>query len=466
MSQDPGQRTEGELYSPLVWATGAMLATGGVCLAILMIAAVLGPFQFLTAAPAPPPARVGVWLPPFSDAETRQRVEAWRRALPSDRASVVSPSLGELREEGAAVLVLPDARRLTVHDVGALRAWLEEGGGAVLAGAVAVRDAGGGWRGFDAMREILAVERVDTLPARATRRVTPARRGPLSSVLDPDARLPLLPEPGAPALPEENSELRWSGDGPSRAGRAGGASLRRTVGRGRLAWLGFGPESAPRPDGDDWDALAAIVRAAVDWTTGQPSVEVLAWPGGRPLASSVVLTPDAAVASDAWEHGLADDVARAAETARWLELVIATGGLDDEAVAERRRRADEILAAADAWVVGSAARHEWVRGRGGVQASVSRVTPRRLRVEVTNRGAERVRGAALRLYVNRPFASVDVRPTALLQRSAEVRRARRGVDWAAGDDWVDLLLPELPARTHSAWVVDYRPLDQAPERGG
>jgi hypothetical protein len=78
-------------------------------------------------------------------------------------------------------------------------------------------------------------------------------------------------------------------------------------------------------------------------------------------------------------------------------------------------------------------------------------------VDVTNRGAERVTEVALRLHLNREVERVEARGTTLFQSLPLVRSPGPPApgDGAPGE-WVDLLLPELAARSDRAWVVDYR----------
>lgn len=462
---------EGRLYGPLVWVGSATLAASGVCLAILMISSVVGPFWFGVDEPAPPPPVVGLWLPPQPGPEAQRRVEAWRRTLPAEVAVVESVSLAELAEAGAGAVVLPDARALGPHDQAALTAWLARGGGAVLTGAVAVRAPDGAWLGWDRMLSLLAVRAVVPLEASASTRLAPARRGPISAALPPGSSLPLLPESGAPALADGSAELRWESAPPH---GAAGASRRRRLDRGRLAWIAVGPESARLPDGDQWSALAEVFRGALAWVSRQPSLELLAWPDGSPLAVDIVESDAAAGSRERFEQRVRAEVAAAAETGDVARLVLAVGGLG---AVERVRRASwarQLAESRAGWLAPESERRAWARRRDALRVGIVRVSSRRLRLEVSNRGAERVDGAAVRLHWNRPFADVEVRGTTLFQGGVRVRPAEAGsthdgtgdaaADRAAPGEWSDLLLPGIPARSHRAWVVDAS-FPQAPRDG-
>jgi hypothetical protein len=119
------------------------------------------------------------------------------------------------------------------------------------------------------------------LPREASLALAAARPGPLSAGLAPDQRLALLPEGGVPATADPAAELRWAGDlapGAAPPSGARGASLRREIGRGRLVWLGAGPDrsaaGATAPGGD----FARLAAAAFAWAAREPYAEVLPAP--------------------------------------------------------------------------------------------------------------------------------------------------------------------------------------------
>jgi hypothetical protein len=173
------------------------------------------------------------------------------------------------------VIAVPDARCISEAEVGALLEYARAGGGLLFAGAIAVETPSGEWRGFESMERVLGVAPVAPLAREDARALEPARSGPLSAALLPGERIQLVPEAGAPALAERESELAWARAG----GEAGGAtphaaSLRRELGRGRLVWLAAGPESAAGGL-DAHTPIARLVRTAFAAAAGDPIVEVV-----------------------------------------------------------------------------------------------------------------------------------------------------------------------------------------------
>jgi hypothetical protein len=257
--------SEGRLYPPLLVSLGAALAAAAFALGVLTLAAVLGPFRLLSPFAAGPSSMLGVWLPePATAGPVARRVRAWR-AVGGERELSEARSLADLAREDVRVVVLPDARSLSREQADALLAFVRAGGSTLLTGSVGVRAPDGAWLGYDLMQELLDVGRVVPRAAEATGLLSAASRGPLSAPLAPGASIRLVPEPGQPGIDAADAELAWAG-----GDETSGASRRRSVGRGRIAWLAAGPESSSGDPG-----LDRVVQAALAWCAREPFVEVL-----------------------------------------------------------------------------------------------------------------------------------------------------------------------------------------------
>ena len=309
---------EGNLYRPLVWSLAALLGASGVLLMIQMIGAEIGPFRFAELGSRDPRSRVGLWL--GADGAPSGAVR-WRALLAGEGVVRDVGSLAQLDPAELAVVVLPEPRAMGAHEFALLEGYLADGGGVVLTGSIGVRGPDGSWRGYALMRALLGVE-VEALDPERAQAIVAARRGPLSAPLLPRERVAVAPEPGLPALVEQGSELAWGpgeGDAPS-------ASLRRAVGRGRLAWLAIGPERVAR--GADPQPLGEVLRAAVAWAAHRPFVEVLPWPGAAPFAASVDAQggTDAPVDEAATRRALSAEIAAAGASGGLARLACRSSG--------------------------------------------------------------------------------------------------------------------------------------------
>jgi hypothetical protein len=274
---------EGRAYGPLTATLGALLLAMGLALSVEMIAAVVGPFELVGSARAGAPA-LGVWLPASAlragPTEARRRVRAWRAVLAPRVAVREGGSLAALAAGGAAALAVSDARGIGAAELEALSEFVRSGGSAIVCGPVAVRGPAGEWRGTEAMARLLGVA-MATLPREASHALEAARRGPLSAGLVPRQRLALLAEEGV-ATRDPAAELVFAGDPGSEPARgARGASLRRELGSGRLAWLGACPDrsaaGATTPGGD----FARLAAATFAWAAREPYAEVLRGASGE-----------------------------------------------------------------------------------------------------------------------------------------------------------------------------------------
>ena len=441
---------EGGLYRALVWSLAALLGATGVLLMIQMIGAEIGPFRFAELGSRDPRSRVGLWLGAANGAQR------WRVLLGNAGAVRDVGSLEALDPAELGVVVLPEPREIGAREFVLLQEFLAGGGGVVLTGSIGVRGPDGSWRGYELMRALLGAEVIALDPERA-QAVVAARRGPLSAPLLPRERVAVAREPGLPGLAQAGSELVWSAAlesanlaldaaGPlADATSAPAASLRREVGRGRLAWLAVGPERVAR--GADPQPLGDALRAAVAWAARQPFVEVLPWPGGAPFAASLDAQGAPPPDSVAAQRALEAEIATASASGGLARLRVPADWL---AAGEGQRAFADELAQRGAWLATRSELSSWTRERASVQATVRRAGPQRLVVAVTNRAPSQARGVALRIYLNEPARSASVEATQLLQ-------AAPGLRFQPAAESLDLALPELAPRASAAFTLDYEP---------
>ncbi len=458
MKQAEG-RSEGPLYGPIVYALAGTLLASGLVLAMLMVAAMLGPFRLFGAAAGSAGSELALWLPPSAmttaPAERARRLRAWRAAAGSDRDVRM---LKRLAAAEGAVVALTDARRLSADELEDLRTFLRSGGGALVSGAIGVLGRDGSWRGWELMRELLGTSAVVPRDREASRALRAARRGPLTAGLVPGRRVRLHEEPGVPALAEPDAELEWSEAG---AGPAG-ASRRLDVGRGRLVWIGAGPEAADEEVSDRifvGGEMPRLVDAAVAWAGREPYLELLAWPRGAPLGALVERRPDApqlhppaladADGEAARRRALEAEIARSERSGGLFRIAVPAGALADPLRGALFERATARLRQRGAWFGERGEVAEWRRLHAGLVATLDRVGPRRRVIQVRNPGPETVRGAVLRVHLNDALRAAEVQRTVLQQGEPRVR-----LDLRAGR--LDLFLPDLPGRSRQAWTLDLK----------
>jgi hypothetical protein len=427
---------ESALYRPLVWSVSVLLVASGLLLAIQMIAAVIGPFRLRDIGAHDPRERVALWLPRGADAA---QVARWRHWLADPADLRPAPALAALDPGRTGAILLSEPRALDTAGVLALERYVVAGGGVVVTGALGVRDARGEWLGWDLMRSLLGGAEVVPVEAERAVALMAARRGPLVAPVEPGRPLGVQPEAGLPGLLTADAELRWAPDASGAPGPA--ASLRRTLGAGRIAWLAVGPErAAPGAAGEL--PLAEVLEAALAWASRRPTAELLPWPGGAPFAATVEPAAPAEPAPDP-RATLA-----AARASGGLAALCASSAPDalPEALAE--------VARGGGWLATRSGLSAWTQQRSSLDVAVRRVGPTRLLVSVSNRAREPVRGAVLRVHLNQRARRVDLATTAILQRHAALRFRPR-------EQQVDLVLPELAARRSAAYTIDYEVLDGA-----
>jgi hypothetical protein len=445
-------RPEGGFYQWLVGSLGAALVVSGAALLILMWVNIIGPFRFGTLSGEAARRSVGLWLgrsdSPGLAAEDRLRLAAWRRALPDDRPIVAASELVRLEEQEIGTIVVPDPRRLADEELAHLRGLVAGGRALLVAGSIGVRGPGDDWRGYERMRRFLGVDRVVPLERADSEVLSALARGPLADALDPGQVIELIPEPGVPAVDAPAAELRWGAPGDGSEGPRG-AALRVELGRGRLVWLGAGPESARLRDGEPWRRMSEVVRAALAWAAREPRVEILAWPRGAAFAAQVA---PAEAGGSAGGPRLGDaalrEIGRAERTGGLARLVL-PGGLAGEGDPSRAP-ALALLERRGAWLARPGGVARWLRARSRLAARQQRVGPRRLRLDVTNLGPRPLGDGALRLYLNEPLRGAEVAGTALLQQPP-------GLRLQPGAEFIDLILPEIPEGATRSYHLDYDP---------
>lgn len=475
MKRAPGEHEpEGRFYGPIVAALGCALFTAGVALTILTMASVIGPFRVFESDPQRGDFAIGLWLPPSLDAspgaERARRIRAWRRAFAGAPSLREGRSIEALTRHGVRVVALPDARALSGNEMAELRGFVRDGGGAILTGALAVRDAEGRFSGFDSMASLLEVRRISPRAA-ATGFLVPAQRGPLSAGLAPGTRLAFGGDAGLPALEEGDAELRWdaapavsaSPDAP-----LAGASRRLEWGRGRVVWLAAGPESLAPESAHHIEAderTARLLTAAASWAGREPFLEVLPWPGGARFAlvieprragdlSGVGLSRSSATDLRAgpgvtWassREAIDRAIARAEQSGGVARIALSNGDSD---LARHARRG---ALGRGAWIARPSELVVWRRQRALLFAAGARVGPQRRLVEISNRGTETVAGSVLRVHLNAPYAAARVARTTLQQEEPVALVDLPG-------EKLDIEVPELGRGAHRAWTLDLERVD-------
>lgn len=192
----------------------------------------------------------------------------------------------------ASLLVLDHAGALGDADWRALLQHLATGGGVAVAGAIGVRDAHNGWRGWDRMRNLFGARAVREMRFEETDHVTLGRTAPLAPVRSQGQVLALLRTRSCIGLEVETPAATWTGwkrqPLPAAAGLA--AAVVRRHGAGRLVWIGF-PLGCFAERERNAEAAREWLGALFDWLHGDvPRATFEAWPEGREAA--VVLAED------------------------------------------------------------------------------------------------------------------------------------------------------------------------------
>ena len=177
---------EGALYRPLVWLLSIGLVASGVLLSIQMVSTVVGPFRLAEIGASDPRGMVVFWTPPTGIAGAQLRSAIGYELVASGRAVREVVGLGGLDPAREGSVVLSEAQRLDAAKLDDLSRYMAKGGGVVLIGGIATRDAEGAPLGTAAMQAFLGAP-VVPLGAQAEAALVAARRGPIVGA----ARLPI-----------------------------------------------------------------------------------------------------------------------------------------------------------------------------------------------------------------------------------------------------------------------------------
>jgi len=440
---------EGALYRPLVWSVSVALVASGVLLSIQMISSVVGPFRLSELGAHDPRGVVALWQPAGSIAGVAVRSALGYELVESGRAVREVFALDALEPARVGAIVLSEPRTLDARQISALESYLDAGGGVVLLGSVAVLGADGGWLGHATMERLLGAPLVVLDDAEALAFVA-ARRGPLSAPLAPRERIDVGGEVGTLGVLAADPELRWV---TANADASIAAGLRRSHGAGRLVWLSVPPERAT-PGEPERRRARSVLQAAVAWASRTPWIEVLPWPNGKPFAAWVETGALEGAPETDWRRA----IAAAKRDGGPAELLVPAEVARQHALQPALARTLGALGRDGAWVTTRLAHSEWTRARGAVDASVRRVGPRRLAVEVTNQARKDLDGLVLRIHLNDPVVDARAEATQLLQQAAQARLSPDGNSF-------DLSVPRIEARSSAAYNVDVEPMPGRAEWG-
>jgi hypothetical protein len=381
---------------------------------------------------------IALWQPVGVAGGTSVRSTIAEELVLSGRAVREVGDLAGLDAARVGAIVLSEPRRLEPRDAAALETYLADGGGVVLLGSVAVLDREGAWRGHGAMERLLGAKLVQ-LGEDHAQEIVAARRGPISAPLAPRERIRVSFEPGTLGAVADDPELRW------RDASAPAAAIRRARGAGRLAWLAVAPERA-LPDEAARRRLRRVLEAAVAWSSRTPWVEVLAWPKGAAYASVIESGDTDGDVEASWRRAL-DEAKRDAGLA---ELRLPTAAGAQQALEPVLRRTLARVDRETGWYATRTDLSRWLRSRSVATASVRRVGPRRLTVEVSNRDRVDLEDLVLRIHLNDAAIEARVVGTQVLQAKAAAQLSPDG-------QAVDLRLPRLEARASAAYHVEIEP---------
>jgi hypothetical protein len=456
---------EGRFYTVLVVSVAGLLCTMGVAISILTVSSVLGPFRFLAPSEDAGVERVGLWLPPSAqtgDAEERlRRLRAWRGAVSHERDSLVAAEISTFREESIRTIAVVDARRLSDDEALHLLGFVHGGGSVLVTGPVGTEGRDGARRGSTLMKKVLGTPTARVLPRAHTAQLASEVRGPIAAPVDPGDRVTVQALAGRGVVEVDDPELVWVEDE-----ARSGASLRRVLGRGRLAWIAAGPEDAVAAHSRELlsgGALTRVLESALAWLTGEARVEVLQWPGGAPFAALRVPADAPGLSPEAKEgpkrtpgspnRGVLRERARLA--ARRADLVHVADLVESQPDADPRsveEAALEVATQQGAWVANGGEYAQWRRGRRELGLRLTRTGPNRLVLDVSN-GGDRLSGAVVRVHLNAAVLDVEVVRT-ILQQEKPVALFRP--DRAA----VDIVLPPMRQRDQQSFAIDLERLEE------
>jgi hypothetical protein len=229
--------------------------------------------------------------------------------------------------------------------------------------------------------------------------------------------------------------------------------VRLLVGRGRLAWIGPGPEVVFEATENDRRALERVLRNSVDWVRGDPNIELLPWPEGALFSISLAPGPpvDGANLSseqrEAMEKEIISELSPAATRGEHMLLTLPAAFPGDPFAGQLKARVVDQLEQREAWIASPGEVRSWQSARSQMLLGLRRVGPSRLLIDVTNRSEVDMAGATVRVWLNRPTRSVRLDQTTVLQAMPEIRHRR-------GEEAVDIELPGLEPGTTRSYYLD------------
>jgi hypothetical protein len=476
----------------LLWIA-ALLAVGAATLGIVHHASLSRVRKRASAEPMRPIALVELGRnKPAHASESSAGAEAWLAAAAALGRTVetyTAENLAEIPTRSYAAWILVNQSELDDADFAALDSYLQLGGGAVLAG----RTASVAVEGRSALERIFPGQHFAELGSAATRlRVTGA--SPLVAGFSAGEELAV--EPGAHSLAASSADALAWGD------ESGGAALQVIYRGGAVAWLGVSPERVAEST-----HARVLAENALRYALREPSLDLRAWPDGRPCAvlvegashserSGACRVAHDADASDALRElasqgcrfasvppegralpelvdvdgkplvtipeDHADVAAVGAELMRELltgyERAERIGGVyslraDAEWRAKAGRqelytRVSRELRQRGAWFAAPDELASWWSARSGVHADLTVLARDRVRVTFANPGAHEVRGVTARVYLP---AGAD---TARIE-SSPTFRADPSLRVSADHAWIEVIEPSLDPGAEVSYTIRF-----------
>jgi peptidoglycan/xylan/chitin deacetylase (PgdA/CDA1 family) len=194
------------------------------------------------------------------------------------------------------VLVVPHAACLSVDELAAIEAHLQEGGGVLATWAIGARDEACEWTGWQTVAGLTGAEDVREIPGGESLYLSVPGGVALSPGLDPGTRIEVVPDASL-ALRVSGPRVYWSDWALNpRVDESGGGADVAAVATwsplgGRISWMGFRLGQAATPA--DSTRLSLMARNAVAWVAGEPTAAIAPWPGARRSATVFVLDVEA-----------------------------------------------------------------------------------------------------------------------------------------------------------------------------
>ncbi len=215
-----------------------------------------------------------------------RHIEMWRlayREAGADVEIVATPDawLASIDSGEGALLVAPYLLCAGDEEVRSLARGVDAGGGIVLSGPFAARDADGSWAGWQRMHGVLGSREARELSPDQSMFMTVRAESPLGRMGLAGARFALHKRESQWGLQGLPGTAYWSDFNrapvPDQDGAWASLCL-ATRGAGRIAWLGFEADLIAPERGDEARALMASL---VSFCSGEPLAAIDSWPRGR-----------------------------------------------------------------------------------------------------------------------------------------------------------------------------------------